>query len=477
MEQKNQKIFDRTSPPKRALDRRPNILYIFTDQQSENMMSCAGNPWLKTPAMDRVAAFGTRFPNAYCANPVCVPSRMSMMTGRMPSEMNMINNTGKQAVVSPEMTANALGHLVARAGYDSAYAGKRHLPACLDLDKIGFPNLLTKNEREECAQKSAEFIKQKRDKPFFLVCSLINPHDICLMGIRDHAVRDFDHLILSKGKTELACLDKALERPAGVDDATFWRDHCPPLPPNYEPADDEPEAVHEFLKERPFQAYIRAHWSDETWRMHRWAYARLTERVDAEIGVVLDALRDSGQEEDTVVIFSSDHGDNDASRRMEHKSVPYDEASRVPFILAWKGKTKAGSVCDRLVLNGLDLIPTICDYAGIATPPSMRGRSVRPLAEGREVKDWRDHVVIESEIARAIRDDRYKYIVFAKGARRFQLFDLQEDPYETRNLIKQPEMEAVRDRLHRRLVADIREIGDPFGSQYVPESLEGVELT
>ena len=123
---------------------------------------------------------------------------------------------------------------------------------------------------------------------------------------------------------------------------------------------------------------IRQHtfqnWSVEQWRLHRWAYCRLTERVDREIGQVLQALREAGLEEKTLVVLTSDHGDMDGSHRLEHKSMFFEEAARVPFIVSLKGVTKPGLVDNQhLVSSGLDLIPTLCDFAGIKPPAGAAG--------------------------------------------------------------------------------------------------------
>jgi choline-sulfatase len=447
---------------------RPNLLFLCTDQQHWQMMSCAGNRYLKTPHMDSLAATGVRFSASYATNPVCVPSRASFYSGVMPSQLNISSNDNQQSTATPEILANGAGHLLTNAGYEVAFAGKQHLPRCMTMASIGFTNILTKDERDGCADLSAEFIRRKHDRPWFLVTSLINPHDICYAAIRAHPEKtQQEQMLVNSGKVETATLDKAMQRPAGVDDATFWRDLCPPLPGNYQPLADEPEAIKDYLAERPFMAWVRKNWTDQDWRMHRWAYHRLTEMVDAQIGRVLAALRQSGQEENTVVIFTSDHGDNDSSRKTEHKSLPYDESARIPFIVSQPGRTRAGAVDQRLVCNGLDLVPTLCDYAGIKPPAHMRGRSVRPLAEGRDSGAWRQTLVVETEVSRLIRDGRYKYIVFSHGANRFQLFDLQSDPLEKVNLIDAAELAPVRQRLHAELARSIHEIGDPFGRQYV----------
>jgi choline-sulfatase len=153
------------------------------------------------------------------------------------------------------------------------------------------------------------------------------------------------------------------------------------------------------VDKREFQLWVRRKWTDRDWRLHRWAYARLTEQVDREIGVVLEALRESGRDKDTLVVLTSDHGYQDASHWLEHKEVLYEEAIRIPFIVSGKGVAKPGAA-DRqhLVSNGLDLIPTLCDFAGIPKPASLRGYSVRPLVEGRGVPQWRDCLVVENHL-------------------------------------------------------------------------------
>jgi arylsulfatase A-like enzyme len=191
--------------------------------------------------------------------------------------------------------------------------------------------------------------------------------------------------------------------------------------------------------------------------------------VDAQIGRVLEALRDSGLEEETVVVFTSDHGDLDASHRLEHKSVPYEEAARVPFIVSQKGVTEAAAVDDEhLVSVGLDLMPTLCDYAGVDPPEGLPGASVRPLAEGRTVPAWREFVVTETRAGRMVRTARYKYILYESGARREQLIDLENDPGEMLNLAGDPAHRDVLARHRALLRAWIDETDDGIGRGYLP---------
>jgi arylsulfatase A-like enzyme len=448
--------------------RRPNILFIMTDQQRVDMMSCTGNPWLKTPAMDRLAASGTRFEQAYATNPVCVPSRFSLQTGLMPSAIGMgRNEDSPQATVTDAMVQESLGNLFQKVGYQTVYGGKVHLPNKMNnLKNIGYRNL-TANSRQGLAQTCAEFLKGEHTKPFLLFASFINPHDICYMGINAYqrslgqgATNNVD------SQTCEAVLDRA--RQSG-DLAAFVRDRCPPLPANHGIPDREPECItRNYTELRPFRAFLRTKWGDDEWRLHRWAYCRLTEMVDAEIGVVLDALRDAGLEGNTLIVFTSDHGDMDSAHKLEHKSILYQEAVNIPFVMSYLGRIPRGAV-DRthFVSNGLDLLPTLCDYAGIEPPAGRPGRSLRPLAEGKNVEQWRDFIASESQNGRMVRTERFKYCLYDSGTHREQLTDLKHDPGEMKNLAEDP---AFRDTLeqHRQLLKSwVQETGDRIATTYI----------
>lgn len=437
--------------------KRPNILFIFTDQQNARMMSCAGNRYLHTPAMDSLTAQGVRFERAYCANPVCTPSRFSLMTGRMPSEIGLRNNDHRHIDAIPEqILGQGLGWLLRRAGYETAYGGKVHLPKMTPED-LGF-DIISDDERDDLADACAQFISQKRDRPSFLVASFINPHDICYMAIRDFAETDHEQRLLQTSPAEIAALDAALQWPAGISEDTFFADHCPPLPGNFEIQIDEPEAIGRMQARSPFKRKAREQYDERRWRLHRWAYCRLTERVDAQIGRLLSALRASGQAENTMVVFTSDHGDMDAAHRMEHKTAFYEEAARVPLIIAWPGVTPAGAVDAHLVSNGLDLLPTFCDFGGAETPKDIAGLSLRPLAEGKFPPAWRTALPVESEMGRMIVTERYKYMLHDEGLHREQLIDLVADPGETRNAAADPEQRDRLQSLRRHFAESFRQI-------------------
>ena len=439
----------------------------MTDQQHADMMSCTGNKWLKTPAIDGLAASGIRFERAFASNPVCVPCRFSLQTGLMPSAIGMSHNgDSAQAAVTEMMIQQSLGRLFRDAGYETVYGGKVHLPRKMKgVENLGYRNL-TGNSRQGLADACAEFLKGRHEKPFLLFASFINPHDICYMAINDfNRTQEKPPVDNTDSKVCESVLDRV--RKTG-DIGTFVEKHCPPLPANHAVPEDEPECIMErYINPRPFQAYTREKWTQNQWRLHRWAYCRLTEMVDTEIRTVLNALKAATLEDNTLIVFTSDHGDMDSAHKLEHKQVLYEESVRVPFIMSYVGRIPAGVIDNtHLVSNGLDLLPTLCDYAGIKTPEGLPGRSLRPLAEGKAV-EWRDFVVAESHYSRMLRTKRFKYCVYDSGSNREQLIDIKNDPGEMKNLVGIEDYTDVLER-HRRLLRGwIEKTSDKIAAKYV----------
>jgi len=429
----------------------PNIIFILTDQQSASMMSCAGNKWLQTPAMDYIAANGVRFTRAYTTNPVSSPARVSMMTGRLAGNFrdrqgnSVRENAGAMRITDlpDEIREINIASAMRRAGYDLVYGGKQHLPGVLQPETLGF-NVITRDERDELAERTAQYIKEEHAKPYFMIVSLINPHDICYMAIRDFAVSEEEKSIIRNGKTEVATLDEVLKIPEGLTHEEFFTTHCPPLPPNYDPPFEEPQAISWLINLRPFRINAREKYTDKQWRMHRWAYCRLTEVVDRQVQVILDALKESGQEKNTMVILSSDHGDMDAAHRLEHKTVLYEESTNIPFLVMWKGRIEGGRVDSlHLVSNMMDLMPTVTDYAGNQTCPDPKGKSLRPLLEGKKT-EWRKSLGVETEIGRMVVDEnRHKYMKYDIAGIEERLLDLKSDPFETTHFTNRQEYSDI----------------------------------
>lgn len=429
---------------------RPNFLIIMTDQQFAGAMGCLGVADLKTPAMDSLARTGVVFDRTYCADPLCVPSRSSMFSGRMPHEVGApINVAARDGLTDLPF----MGAILGNAGYQCAYTGKWHLPVPkATVAQHGF-TILPGEPDAPLPPVCDEFFRTPRDRPFLLVASFMNPHNICQWARGD---------ALPQG---------AIGDPPPVT-------QCPPLVPNAAIPPDEPAAVGEIRNGPSAQRAPQA-WTDDHWRQYRWAYHRMIELVDGHIALILDALRKAGLEENTIVIFTSDHGDGMGAHRWNQKQVLYEESVRVPFIVSLKGVTRGGLVDRRhLVSSGLDLIPTLCDYAGVAPPANALGHSIRPLAEGREPPvPWRDCVFAETEfggwdkstgiMGRMARTARYKYIVYNRGDHREQLFDMDNDPGEMKSLAASADYVAILRDHRARLATWLKQVNDDFA---VPES-------
>ena len=405
--------------------RRPNIIYIFTDQQSATMMSCTGNKYLKTPAADYLAANGMRFERAYTPNPVCVPARTSMMTGWLPDSHGIRRNSNSNNFNKKHNYEETnIAAQLRKAGYALAYGGKTHLPKEVYPDVLGF-EVMSTGRKMDLSEDAVQFITRKHDKPYYLVLSYINPHDICYFFRTDLGKK---HALVEELRAKAEAIPNFHES-----------EQCPPLLPNSEPQPDEPEA---YQAMRSITLDNKKNITEEDWRLSRWMYARMTEIVDAEIQVVLDALQETGQEENTVVIFSSDHGDNEGAYRLHGKSTFNEQSIRIPFIVMDKGgDQKAGSVNNQhLVVNGLDLLPTVLDYAGVPNAHGdPRGRSVRPLVEGKEVP-WRDDIGVESALGRMVMNDRFKYIEYDIDRNiEVRLRDMKDDPHEKAHCTNDPE--------------------------------------
>lgn len=413
-----------------AQNDKPNILVIMTDQQSSQMLSIAGNTWLDTPNLDRLARQGVRFDKAYATNPVCVPSRFSLQTGLYPSIIGVRHNGSEvDSELNEKLIQHSLGQVFRNAGYETIYGGKVHLPGHFNNIKPYGYSLLTEDRRGELARKSADYLLNRgRDgQPFFMFLSFINPHDICY-----DAIRTFEPNSSLAHHTPQPVLN-ALDKPEEISETMFWNQYVPPLPGNFEPTVGEPKAIRNLIALRSFREKARENWGVKGWRRHRWAYKRLTERADSLIGMVLNALEKSGLKDNTIVVFTSDHGDMDSSHRLEHKTFFYREALRIPFIFSGKGIV-SGQVDHHLVSNGLDLFPTLCDLAGIEPPDGLEGRSLKPLLSGQNPPNWREYLFAENQIGFMVTDGQYKYRWYDQTHE--EMFtDLKNDPGEMINII------------------------------------------
>jgi arylsulfatase A-like enzyme len=421
---------------------RPNIVYIFTDQQTATAMGHLAPGRLATPGMDCLAREGVRFASTFCTYPLCTPSRASMFTGRMPHELGI---TGNVQGLPESGRQQEMGWIFRNAGYDTAYAGKWHLPKQTMTDDHGFEVIAPMGD-ERATIASIEYLRRPHDRPFLLVASLFQPHSCCVLH-RYADPRD----------------DDQLPWPADARTAEFIA-RCPPLPANFapiagvptvvtalrelsKPADMIPPNMRRVWGDRQDYNAARA-WTPEQHRAYLWGYDRWVERADACLARILDAIDAAGLTGKTLVVFSSDHGDMVSAHAMTAKVYLYEESVRVPLIMRLPGRIATGIVQDRsLVSIGLDLLPTLCDYAGIVPPTNLDGRSLRPLVEGTPTSAWREELVVQSGLelgdARLLRTATHSYMRYEGRMPVEELYDLRRDPGQLRNLADDPENRAI----------------------------------
>ncbi len=419
-------------------NKKPNILFIFTDQQNPYDMSCAGNKYVQTPNIDSLANIGTRFETSYCASPVCTPSRCSIVSGVTPHE-----HTAEWNNMMPDwQNIPNMGNIFKENGYETVWGGKWHLPASYPIDghkkyscslpgfyKLPFmpKDLKTSGEGglsdEYLANAAVNYLNDApKDKPFLLAVSFHNPHDICYFpGNKEN-----------------------YPEPRNLNAA-------PPLPENYKITDTDVEFLNDCRKREKYgsQLKLAQNLTDDEWRRYMYNYYRMTENVDTQIGRVMDALEKNGLDENTLIIFTSDHGDGNASHKWAAKLSLYEESARVPLIIAMPGKTKAKYDAKTLT-SGMDILPTMCDYANIPIPKGVRGESLKPVIE-KNASLKKDFVITELGVdnnnkerkGRMLRTSQYKYILFSYGKNNEQLFDLVNDKGETKNLAKSAKMKSV----------------------------------
>lgn len=415
-----------------AAQQRPNIIYIMTDQQTATAMSCAGNPDLHTPNMDRLAERGVRFENAYCSLPLSGPSRASMFTGYTPTETGLQEN---ETPMPDSLRTQTLGTLMSEAGYQCAYAGKWHVNTNSLPGKhaFGFENLHGHDDTG-LAEACVSFLQRKQDKPFFLVASFDNPHNICEYARHQNPpFADF-------------------EEPALKD--------CPGLPNNFAVNPYDADAL-AFEKTRNHRLYPTRNYTPDDWRRYRNAYYRLIETVDAEIGKIVNEVEKLNLWKNTVIIFTSDHGDGCGAHQWNQKTALYEEVVKVPFIVCLPNGKHAGKVLPQLINNGVDLMPAVCDWAGAKVPQGRNGVSFRQVVEqGDAATIHRQYVVTETNFAQTagtlgwmVRTPHYKYVLYDTGKNREMLYDMKTDRGEMCNLaIEDKYKEIVKE--HRRLLEE-----------------------
>ncbi|MFO7958922.1 MAG: sulfatase [Candidatus Brocadiia bacterium] len=422
----------------------PNLLLVFADQMRGHDMACAGNDQVSTPNLDRMAGEGVNFANAIANNPVCTPSRGSLLTGLYPLSHRAVTNDLPIRTDVP-----TLGTVLRDAGYRTGYIGKWHLGGVPrdrfippGPERLGFDDFwavwnchhqyfdgkyhLDTNEVQHFegyepdgqTDLATQFIESHRDEPFALVVSFGPPH---------------------------APYDQVPERYLSMYDADEIR-----LRPNV-PADSAEDR--------------------DRWKLTMARYYAAITALDECMGRMLATLERLGLDEDTLVVFTSDHGDMLGSHERRKKEQPWEEAIRVPLLMRCPRLLASGRECDA-VTGITDLTPTMLGLLGANVPESMEGLDLAPLVRGEEAEVPKsvpigipipvDQAVDQAvDEWRGVRTDRYTYARWSDGSG-WVLYDNREDPFQQTNLIDDPDAREVRAELEAELQRWLERTNDPF---------------
>ena len=446
--------------------RRPNVLLITTDQQRWDTLAAGGNPHIHTPNLDALAAGGTLFHHAYCNSPVCMPSRQSLFSGQYPWALNRTANGQEMPVDVP-----CFQHILADAGYHTAQIGKLHFTNIQPRDtgerhpRYGFDTMLLAEHNtpgmtdlydlwaEARKSGASANIRELGSEAHWADPRYQHPTEQFQASMPLHFQED-DELTLTAMVADEACTFLRRRHTGNwFCHVGIFAPHNPMNPPKrfaemYDP--DSLPAPHMTENERR-----RLGISDADWRVSKAHYYGHVSELDEKVGRVLAALDETGQRDDTLVIFTSDHGDHCGDHGRGGKGAPgWDSCLRVPLVVAWPGRLAEGQQRHEPV-ELVDLLPTTLDLCTLQTPPCVQGRSFRAMLEGRDDDRGKDDVFMQignpnGEQWLAIRSGQWKLCVSNRG--QTHLYDMQADPHELRDLAEEADHVATRAAMTERLL-------------------------
>lgn len=485
----------------------PNVLLIITDHHAFYGHDRPDGPApfsLRLPHYEQLAREGTRFDRAYSVSPICTPARSSMMTGRYPSAHGLRWNTDGGA---PRLTDFRPGerlysHYLSQAGYRNAYVGKWHcghdrLPADYGIEgwslpdygkpymdavyreyAAGYGHPDARARIEHCVNQPAwegHTLTLHDPSPWkFMNCTGVmeGPPEV-------HEAQFVAHLASEKLR-QLAPTGQPFSLVA-----SFWGPHQPHLPTEPYASLFDPQSIPEYPSfrddytgNRPLRAFMQRdlhhpgtrRWQDwSTWQEILARCYGQTIQTDAAIGGILATLDALGIAENTLVMWVADHGDAIASHGglWDKASTYNEEVARIPMVVRWPAAFGGARRTDALVTN-MDVTATMLDAAGMAVPPEMHSRSVIPVCRGNDAA-LPDHVVAEHNghgeeiLQRIVITSRYKYVAALYD--KDELYDLQDDPFELRNLVDEPEHGVTARDLRRYIIDHMERTGDHLGRQ------------
>jgi len=443
--------------------KRPNVLLIYTDQQRWDTIRAGGNALMHTPNLDRLVDRGVLFDHAYVNSPVCMPSRASMLSGLYPSVTGVPCN-------GVEMPAHVpvVPQFLKSYGYRTANIGKLHFKNhasayrdhSLPHPSFGFDVAIISDEPGCYDDPYIKWVEE-HDPDQVELCRIDTPPAWRGRKVEVHP-RDTDQPYPFGGREELTqaafVADETCRFITENADQPFfciagiYAPHAPLNPPErfleFYDTEKLPSPVMNEGENR--RGHSKAHWK----KVKAYYYA-LISHVDDQVGRMLDALEAAGVADDTIVIFTSDHGEHLGDHGLVGKSRSYDSSSRVPLIISYpKGKIQKTGQRREEIVEAVDLVPTILDWCGIPIPTFLQGRSIRPLLEGRDYEP-RQSAFMElghpsQRNFKAIRTHEALYQIDSQGEE--LLFDMAKDPHQLHNVAADPQYANLLGRMRRVLI-------------------------
>lgn len=421
--------------------RKPNIVYVLTDQWRAQATGYAGDPNVKTPNIDALAARSVNFQNAVSVCPVCTPHRAALLTGRYPLSTGMFLND----LYLPDREL-CMAEIFGKAGYDTGYIGKWH------LDGHGRDTFIPKERRQgfdywkvlECTHEYNESYYYAGDDPTKRKWEGYDAY------AQTEDAREYIRSRAGGGKPFLLVM--------AYGGPHFPHDSAPPgLKAQY------PQESIKLRPNVPKGQEARA-------RMEAQGYYAHCAALDKCVGDLVKTLEESGLMQDTIFVFTSDHGEMLGSQEQPafEKQRPWDESIRVPFLLSYPALTGAKGIAVKAPINTPDILPTLLSLSGIGVPESVEGEDLSGYAKGGKDEDRAALVMSVSPFAgylrgkayRGIRTSRYTYVRSREGP--WLMYDNESDPYQMKNLIGDPAQADLQKNLDAKLQARLDETGDRF---------------
>jgi arylsulfatase A-like enzyme len=458
----------------------PNILLIVTDQQRRDTIGAYGSQMARTPAVDRLAQEGKAFDYAFTPCGLCSPTRSSLLTGVYPHTHEVLTNVQLHPVRTQlEPEADILTSGLKGAGYRLGYVGKWHVNAYKDPRDFGFEQYVSLGDYTTYRkQLGVPFPPESNN--YLMPAAGVDPIPVehCRAAfLADNAMQMMEEFAQDNEHPFFIRLD-------------FHGPHFPVVIPEpyasmYDPASIPPHPnFDDPLRGKPaVQSIKRKHWETESMTWEDWqpllaSYYGEVSLIDAQVARVLGKLEQLGEQDNTIVIYTTDHGDTMGAHKIWNKDYTmYDEIYRVPFIVRWPGVTQPGSRCDTYIHHCLDLAPTLLEIAGVEPPDDLDGQTLVPLLTGQTQDRPREafcefhgcHMGLYT--TRMLQTDRYKYIFHTNDID--ELYDHENDPFELRNVADDPSYASDLRDLKYRMVEWMAKTKDHLYNEWIVYWLTG----